>query len=93
MTPSLPYTRHARDRSTARGIMPPVVELILTYGDSRNAGDGARKYALSGTSFRQIRRELGRDISRSLGKYRRVYVVASPDRIVTVAWRHQPLFH
>lgn len=85
MAPDLAYTRHARDRSTARGLTPQIVDLILSDGHSRDAGDGARKYALSGTSFRKIKRELGRDTSRSLEKYRRAYVVASPDRIVTVA--------
>ncbi|MAS44463.1 MAG: hypothetical protein CML46_11040 [Rhodobacteraceae bacterium] len=39
-------TKHARDRSTARDIPQGVIDLILAYGISSPARDGARRHAL-----------------------------------------------
>ena len=51
MTSLYAFTRHAKERSTARSISPMIVELIIEYGESRDAGDGARKYALTKRSM------------------------------------------
>lgn len=93
MTPAWTLSSHARDRSSARALPPGVADLILTYGEARDAGDGARKHALSRQSFRQIKRDFGREFAKALGKYRCAYVVAAADRVITVAWCKQPLFH
>ena len=47
MLTSYQMTRHARERSGGRSIPPGIAQIILDYGVSRDAGDGARKYALS----------------------------------------------
>lgn len=93
MDTGIKFTRHARDRCTARGIPPEVTEVILDFGASRDAGDGARKHALSKESLREIKRVYGPRFSKAMHKYRTAYVVAAADRIVTVAFARQPIFH
>jgi hypothetical protein len=87
-------TRHARERSTARAIPPMIAELIIEFGTSRDAGDGARKYALTRESMRALRRFAGPAITKAVEPYRsrNAYVVAAAGRIVTVAFASRPLF-
>jgi hypothetical protein len=85
-------TRHARNRITARSVPAGVIDIILTYGESRRGRDGARKHALSGDSLRQIRQVFGREIAKAFGNYRTAYVVEAEGRIITVAYSRQPLF-
>lgn len=89
------FTRHAKDRSGARAIPEMVAELIIEYGESRDAGDGARKYALTKESLSHLRRRAGSGIAKALSFYRdrNAYVVASGDRIITVAYSSHPLFN
>lgn len=90
---ALPLTIHARQRAAERAISISVVKMILEYGESRKARDGARKYALSKTSLRKLREDFGVNVSSSLNKFRKAYVVSSNDRIITVAFSQRPLFH
>lgn len=82
------FTRHAHERSTARSIPPMIAELIIDFGQSRDAGDGARKYTLTKESMRELRRVAGRAIADAVGRYRNrnAYVVAASGRIITVAY-------
>lgn len=82
------FTRHARERVTTRAIPPMVVEMIVAYGDSRDAGDGVRAYALTRRSMRALRRYAGPAIADTLDRFRarNAYVVAAGDRIVTCAF-------
>ena len=41
MLDDLAFTRHARDRATARAIPPGVAALILDYGEAQDARAGA----------------------------------------------------
>jgi len=88
-------TRHARERSTARLLPPGIAQMILEYGASRDAGDGARKFALSSDSMAELSRDYGRELPKTLEPYRRrgAYVVAVADQIVTVAFAGKPLFN
>jgi len=86
-------TRHARHRSEQRAIPGSVIGLILDYGECRDAGDEARKFALSKASLRALRRDLGTRASDNLDRYRKAYVVAARGRVVTVAFSRHPLFH
>lgn len=88
------FTRHASERSGARSIPPMIAEIILEFGESHDAGDGARKYALSKQSMRQLRRHAGRELVKAIGPYRNrnAYVVANGDRIITIAYSSVPLF-
>jgi hypothetical protein len=65
-----------------------IAEIIIEYGESRDAGDGARKYALTKQSMCRLRRHAGREIVKAIGPYRNrnAYVVAVGDRIVTIAY-------
>jgi hypothetical protein len=87
-------TRHARERSTARAIPPMIAEMIIEFGQSRDAGDGARKYALTKESMRELRRVAGRAIANAVAPYRHqnAYVVAAGGRIITVAYASNSRF-
>lgn len=86
-------TNHARNRSEQRGIPSPVIGLILDYGDCRDAGEGARKYALSKDSLRELKRDLGKKAPSNLDRFRKAYVVSAAGKIITVAFAHRPIFH
>jgi len=95
MNSSYVYTRHANERSTARTIPPMIAEIIIEYGESRDAGDGARKYALTKRSMRELRRVAGRGLANAINPYRNrnAYVVVIGSRIVTVAYASNSLFN
>lgn len=95
MASSYAFTRHAKDRSGARAIPEMVAEIIIEYGKSRDAGDGARKYALTKESMSLLRRRAGRDLANTINLYRNrnAYVVACGDRIITVAYSNHQLFN
>jgi hypothetical protein len=92
--PAYPVTRHARDRSSSRLIPEMVAEIIIDFGESEDAGDGARKYVLTKESMRDLRRAAGRAIANAVSPYRRrhAYVVAAGGRVITVAYSSHPLF-
>lgn len=94
MHQSYVFTRHARERSTARAIPPMIAEMIVDYGRSRDAGDGARKYAFTKDSMRELRRIAGREVVKVLEPYRNrnAYVVAAAGRIITAAFASRPIF-
>lgn len=94
MAPTYAFTSHAKDRSNSRVIPEMIAELIIEYGDSRDAGDGARKYALTKKSLSTLRRRAGCEIAKVLAAYRsrNAYVVAAGGRIITVAYANRPVF-
>lgn len=95
MNSSYVYTRHANERSTARTIPPMIAEIIIEYGESRDAGEGARKFALTKRSMHELRRVGGRGLANAINPYRNrnAYVVVIGGRIVTVAYASNPLFN
>lgn len=95
MPSSYAFTRHAKDRSGVRTIPEMIAELIIEYGESRDAGNGARKYALTKESMSLLRRRAGSGIAKALSFYRdrNAYVVASGGNIITVAYSNHPLFN
>jgi hypothetical protein len=86
-------TRHARERSTERGIPPIIADLIVEFGTSYDAEGGARKYALSKQSMRELRRAGGPLLTETLARYRKrnAYVVAAGGTIITVAFATRPI--
>lgn len=93
---ALSLTTHASQRAAERAeraVPIAVVKMILEYGESQNARDGARKYALSKASLRKLRQDFGVNVSNSLSKFRKTYVVSSNGAVITVAFAHHPLFH
>jgi hypothetical protein len=93
MTMHHEVTRHARARSSARTIPPMIAEIILEFGQSCDAGEGARKYCLTKRSMRDIRRAAGRSIASAVAPFRNrnTYVVAAAGRIITVAYASHPI--
>ncbi|AUN29640.1 hypothetical protein [Niveispirillum cyanobacteriorum] len=89
----LEITRHARERTTARAIPPLIVEMIVEFGDSCDAGDGARKYALSKEGMRRLRRYAGHAVADEANRFRsrNAYVVAAHGRVVTAAFSSKPI--
>lgn len=86
------YSRHARNRATSRNIPPGISEFILEYGDSIKTRDGALKYGLSKSGFRQLKRDYGPEIAKAVQRYRAAYVVECGGLIVTCAFARKPLF-
>src|SRR5438128_350907 len=89
------FTRHAHQRSAERNIPPFVVDVIITYGRSVDAGDGARKYALTKECMGELRHFMGRGIAKTIDTYRRrnAYVVALRGVVLTAAYASKPLFY
>ena len=95
MRPTRMLSHHAHNRSTERQIPPGIAEMIIEYGTSRDAGDGARKFSLSRDSMSALRRDFGRELVKVVEPYRQrgAYVVAEAEKIITVAFAGKPLFH
>jgi hypothetical protein len=72
-----------------------VIEIIIEYGEARDAGDGALKYALTKQSMGKLRKAAGRELTKAIEPYRNrnAYVVAVGGRIVTVAFASKPIVH
>lgn len=71
-----------------------IAEMIVDFGRSRDAGEGARKYSLTKESMQELRRAGGPEIVKAIAPYRNrnAYVVTAGDRIVTMAFARRPLF-
>ena len=59
-------TRHAHERSTSRCIPPMIAEIIIEYGQSKDAGEDARTYVLTRESMRKLRQHAGRDLTNAI---------------------------
>lgn len=86
-------SKHAFRRSAERSISVEIIDLVLGYGHSVEAGNGARKFAFSKQSLKAIRQDFGRELTTALKHYRKVYVVAASGRVITAAFASRPLFH
>lgn len=85
-------TRHARQRTQQRGIPNGIIDLIIDFGRSCDAGDGACRYALAKDSLRAIRRSYGSQFADAASRYRCAYVVMVGNKIITAAFSNQPIF-
>ena len=83
------FTKHARNRSTARRIPPGIADLIVEYGEARHVRDGAESYVLGKTGFRTVRRLYGPGVAKALQPYRLAYVVVSNGCVLTVAFARE----
>lgn len=92
MFASYEMTRHARQRTQQRGIPNGIVDLIIDFGRSCAAGDGARRYALGKDGLRAIRRSFGPRFADAADRYRNAYVVVAGDKIITAAFANHPIF-
>jgi len=86
-------SKHAVSRSQQRSIPLDVVDVLLEYGESVLARDGARKIGLSRKSYAELKNDFGVSVSRSFERYRNAYVVLCEGSVLTVARASKPLFH
>ena len=84
------FSRHGRVRLQQRSIPPGIVDLIVQYGEESRAGEGASTYFLSKHSCRKIKKWFGAAVADAISPYRRVYVVASGDTVITTAFARRP---
>jgi hypothetical protein len=80
-------TRHGQLRSQQRCIPHIVIDLLLQFGASERAGDGATKRFFDKRSRRKLHAYAG-PLAPLLDQHLNVYaVVSSDDRVITVAHR------
>lgn len=91
--PFIAFSSHAQGRIAQRGLSFNEVQLIRDYGESRRAGKGARKFALSRRSVRELREDFSNLSRRRLDLLRRAYVVATDDVVVTAAFANRPIYN
>lgn len=95
MRDTIRFTDHGRTRAKTRCFPPLVIEMILDFGESRDAQNGARKYALAKSSIREVRLYAGRNVADKINRYklRHAYVVASHGRVIKAAYANNPVLH
>ena len=80
-------SKHACVRSQQRAIPPMLVDLLLQFGASENAGDGASKIFFDKSSRRRLKAYAG-PLSSVLEQHLDLYaVVSADDTVITVAHR------
>jgi len=80
-------TEHARIRSQQRSIPPVMVDLLLQFGTTESAGDGANKMFFDKSARRRVQAYFGQ-IAPLLNQHLDLYaVVGSDDQIITVGHR------
>ena len=84
-------TQHATQRASRRGIPPLIVEWLFTYGEERHDGHGGVIRFFGHDSVRRLKRDVGDQPVRQLGKYLRAYAVEATDNgsVITLGWRHR----
>lgn len=87
-------TQHASKRAQQRGIPPILLNLLLDFGKSEPAGDGAAKIYFDKAARRRVKAYVG-PLGRQIEQFLNVYAVVGADgRIITTAhltervWRH-----
>ena len=80
-------TKHALDRSRQRAIPPLLIDLLLQFGASEAAGDGARKVYFDKSARRRLDAYAG-TLATSLQGHLDLYaVIGGDDQVVTVGHR------
>lgn len=80
-------TKHATDRIQQRGIPPLVIDLLIKFGSSEPAGDGACKIFADKRARRQIKAFAG-PLARAIDPHLDVYVVlGAKGNVITTAPR------
>ena len=82
-------TQHATGRASQRGVPPLIVEWLFAYGEEKHDGHGGVIRFFSHDSVRRLKRDVGAQPVRQLGKYLTTYVVEGTDNgsVITLGWR------
>ena len=80
-------TKHAQARSQQRGIPPLVIDLLLQFGKSEPAGNGAAKMFFDAPARRRVAAYAG-SLANRIDEHLDLYAVVSQDmQIITVGHR------
>ena len=80
-------TQHAQARTQQRAIPPMLVDLLLQFGTSEPAGNGASKVFFDKEARRHVKTYAG-PLAPFINEYMDVYaVVSSDDAVITVGHR------
>lgn len=80
-------TTHSQVRSQQRGIPPMIIDLILQFGSTESAGDGARKMFFDKAARRRLHSYAGA-LAPMLEEHLDSYaVVSQDDQVITVGHR------
>nr|AFN66373.1 hypothetical protein pM02_c6_26 [uncultured bacterium] len=78
-------TQHANVRSQQRAIPPILIDLLLKFGSSEPAGNGAEKLFFDKAARRQLKAYAG-PLAGLLSEHLNVYVVVGQDdQVITIA--------
>ena len=82
------FTKHAKTRSSQRGIPPLISDLLILYGDTKYTGRQGRLKFFSKKSKQKMSRDLGAPVVDQLSRFFNIYLVESIDgSIITIARR------
>lgn len=80
-------TKHAQIRSQQRGIPPVMVDLLLQFGVTESAGDGANKMFFDKSARRKVESYFG-PLAPLINQHLDLYaVVGADDQVITVGHR------
>lgn len=80
-------TEHAAIRGQQRGISPLVVDLLMEFGATEPAGDGATKFYFNKPARKRLATYAG-SLTSILEQHLDVFAVVAPDsRVITVGHR------
>lgn len=80
------FTGHASNRMRQRGISEAVVDVILAYGESGDAGAGARSHWMGRQGLRDLRRDNGGSKYNKIRRIKELYLIANRGRVITAAY-------
>ena len=80
-------TKHAQTRSQQRGIPPVMVDLLLQFGITESAGDGASKMFFNKAARRKVESYFG-PLAPLINQHLDFYaVVGADDQVITIGRR------
>ena len=82
-----PMTHHAAVRSQQRGLPPILIDLLIQFGCTEPAGNGASKVFLDKAASKRLKAYAG-PLACTLERYMDLYAVLGPEgQVITVAHR------
>ena len=85
----VPLTNHARIRSQQRGIAPIDIDMLIQFGATEKAHDGAVKHFWDKASRKRLEAYTGRQASKSVAPMNCYVVVGRSGAVITAAHRTQ----
>ena len=71
------FTKHAKTRSSQRGIPPLISDLLILYGDTKYTGRQGRLKFFSKKSKQKMSRDLGAPVVDQLSRFFNIYQLES----------------